>query len=123
MESRAHRAHGHVSRMVFSGRNADEQSWKMSARERCCFTGLLPGMTTTIWPTSTPASSDGRSSRRKHLRKEDGDTLCSWCLLEVDEHRPLCLAAQPAPRCPFTGERRALAAAGASDEDSEAWRR
>lgn len=119
MESRAHRAHGHVSRMVFSGRNADEQSLKMSARERCCFTGLLPGMTTTIWPTSTPASSDGRSSRRKRLRKEDGDTSERRM---VDEHRPLCLAAQPAPRCPFTGERRALAAAGASDEDSEAWR-
>ena len=87
MESRACKVHGRVSRVPFSGRNADEQSLTISAMERCCCTnGLLPGLTTATCPTSTPATSDGRSSRRKPLGTQDGGTLPSWCLPEVDKH-------------------------------------
>lgn len=81
--------HGCVSRVPFSGRNADEQSLKISAVERCCCSdGLLPGITTATCPTSAPATSDGRSSRRKLLGTRHGGTLRSWCLPEADRHRP-----------------------------------
>lgn len=54
MESRDHRARGHVVRVQFTGRNSSQI---LSAVELCCCTdGLLVGLTAATCPTSTPAA-------------------------------------------------------------------
>lgn len=74
---------GHVDmcpEWVFSRRKAE-----LEGLERCCCAnGLLPGMAAGTYPASTLTTLEGRSSRRKPLSKQDGDTFCSWCPPEVD---------------------------------------